>query len=161
MGGGSCFPRIEPGHQARLYVQDLDGGQPRAVGPEGLRLPSLGGAVSPDGIRAIVLDPDWAPALYTIGGAEVTPLPGLGPGDQPIGWSDDGRGIHFYRPAAPAVTVLRLDVASGRTSVVRELLPSSPDGLFGEYRILATPDGRSFAYNYLRQSNDLYLAQGF
>ena len=155
------FSAIEPGHQARLYVQDLDGGTPRAVGPEGLRLPSLGGAVSPDGIRAIVLDPDWAPALYTIGGAEVTPLAGLGPGDQPIGWSDDGRGILFYKLAAPDVTVLRLDVASGRTSVVRELLPSSPDGLFGEYRILATPDGRSFAYNYLRQSNDLYLAEGF
>ena len=88
-------------------------------------------------------------------------FPASKPGDHPIGWSGDGRGILFYRPAAPAVTVLRLDVASGRTSVVRELLPSSPDGMFGEYRILATPDGRSFAYNYLRQSNDLYLGAGF
>jgi hypothetical protein len=126
-----------------------------------LRLPLFGGAVSPDGIRTIALDPDLGPALYTIGGTEVTPVPGLGPGDQPIGWSDDGRGILFYRPAAPGVTVLRLDVASGRASVVRELLPSSPDGMFGEYTILATPDGRSFAYGYLRQSNDLYLGEGF
>jgi len=155
------FSAIEPGHKARLYVQDLDGGKPRAVGPEGLGLPSFGGAVSPDGLRTIVLDPDLGPALYTIGGAEVTPVPGLGPRDQPIGWSDDGRGILFYRPAAPAITVLRLDVASGRTSVVRELLPSSPDGKFGDVRILATPDGRSFAYGYLRESTDLYLSEGF
>jgi serine/threonine protein kinase len=154
------FSAIEPGDKARLYVQDLDGGKPRAVGPEGLTLSPLGGAVSPDGTRTIALDPDLGPALYTIGATEVTPLPGLGPGDQAIGWSDDGRGILFYRPAAPAVAVFRLDIASGRTSVVRELLPSSPDGRFGHYRILATPDGRSFAYNYLRQANDLYLGDG-
>jgi hypothetical protein len=155
------FSAIVPGHKARLYVQDLDGGGPRAVGPEGLRLPSLGGAVSPDGLRAIALDADSAPALYTIGGTEVTPIPGLGSGDQPMGWSDDGRGILFYRPAAPALAVLRLDLASGRISVVRELLTSSPSGMFGDYHVLATPDGRSFAYNYLRQSNDLYLGEGF
>ena len=106
-------------------------------------------------------DPDLGPALYTIGGTEVTPVTGLGPGDQPIGWSDDARGILFYRPLAPALAVLRLDLASGRTSVVRELLSSSPSGMFGDYHVLATPDGRSFAYNYLRQSNDLYLGEGF
>jgi Tol biopolymer transport system component len=155
------FSAIEPGHGARLYVQDLDGGKPRAVGPEGLRLPPLGGAVSPDGLRTIALDPDIGPALYTIGGTEVTAVPGLGPGDEPIGWSDDGRGILFYRPAAPAITVLRLDVASGRTSVVRELLPSSPDGMFGDYRILATPDGRSFAYNYLPRMERSGTWRGF
>ena len=137
------------------------GAGPRAAGPEGLRLPWLGEAVSPDGTRTIALDPDVRPVLYSIGGTEVTPVRGLGPGDQPIGWSDDGRGILFYRPDAPAATVFRLDVASGRTGVVRELLPSSPDGMLGVYRILATPDGTSFAYNYLRQSNDLYLGEGF
>ena len=155
------FSAIEPGHEARLYVQDVDGGQPQAVGPEGLRLASFGGAVSLDGTRTIALDPDLGPVFYTIGGTEIIPIPGLGPGDYPIGWSDDGRGILFYRPAVPAVTVLRLDVASGRTAVVRELLPSSPDGMFGDIRILATPDGRSFAYGYLRQSTDLYLGEGF
>jgi hypothetical protein len=33
--------------------------------------------------------------------------------------------------------------------------------MIGDYRILATPDGRSFAYGYLRQSTDLYLGEGF
>ena len=112
-------------------------------------------------MRTIALDPDIGPALYTIGGTEVTAALGLGPDDDPIGWSDDGREILFYRPTAPDVTVFRVDLASGRTSVVRELLPSSPEGMFGDYRILATPDGRSFAYNYLREWNDLYLGEGF
>jgi hypothetical protein len=40
-------------------------------------------------------------------------------------------------------------------------LSSSPSGMFGDYHVLATPDGRSFTYNYLRQSNDLYLGEGF
>ena len=71
------FSAIEPGHEARLYVQDVDGGKPRAVGPEGLRLPSFGGAVSPDGTRTIAFDPDSGPVLYAIGGTEVTPVPGL------------------------------------------------------------------------------------
>jgi len=155
------FSGIEPGHEARLYVQDLDGGKPRAVGPEGLRLPPFGGAVSPDATRTIALDPDRGPVLYSIGGKEVTPIAGLGPGDYPIRWGDDGRGILFYRPGAPALAVLRVEVASGRTSVVRELLSSPPEAMFGVYRILATPDGRSFAYGYLRQSTDLYLGEGF
>jgi hypothetical protein len=155
------FSAAEPGHQSRLYVQDLDAGKPRAVGPEGLRLPSFGGAVAPDGLRTIALDPHQDPVLYSIGATEVTPIPGLGPGDYPIGWSDDGRGILFYRPGEASLEVLRLELASGRTSVVRELLPSSPDRMIGDYRILATPDGRSFAYGYLRQSTDLYLGEGF
>ena len=31
--------------------------------------------------------------------------------------------------------------------------------MFGDYHVLATPDGRSFAYGYLRQSNDLFWAR--
>ena len=33
--------------------------------------------------------------------------------------------------------------------------------LQGQYRILVTPDGESYAYSYTRQVNDLYLTSPF
>ena len=36
-----------------------------------------------------------------------------------------------------------------------------PRGLQGQYRILVTPDGESYAYSYTRQVNDLYLTSPF
>jgi Tol biopolymer transport system component len=39
----------EPGRRPRLYVQNIAGGKPRPISPEGFRLGQQGGAVSPDG----------------------------------------------------------------------------------------------------------------
>jgi hypothetical protein len=51
----------------------------------------------------------------------------------------------------------RLDVASGRTQPWNRLGHTIPSGLAGDYRVLVTPDGESYAYNYFRSLSDLYL----
>jgi hypothetical protein len=51
-------------------------------------------------------------------------------------------------------------VATGRTRPWTGLRPGPLSGLLGDYRILISPDGESYAYNYVRQMSDLYLATG-
>ena len=37
---------------------------------------------------------------------------------------------------------------------------TKPSGLEGDYTVLVTPDGASYAYSYLRFMSDLYLVTG-
>jgi hypothetical protein len=37
---------------------------------------------------------------------------------------------------------------------------SRPSGLVGEYTVLVTPDGASYAYSYTRALRDVYLLTG-
>jgi hypothetical protein len=37
---------------------------------------------------------------------------------------------------------------------------SRPSGLEGDYTLLVTPDGASYAYSYIRAMSDLYLVTG-
>ena len=149
------------GHDARLYVQDLGGGGPRAISPEGFQLQPLGPSVSADGRRALAIAADFSPVLYPLDGGEPKAVPGLAPGDLPIGWTEDGTGVFFYKVDELAATVFRADLATGRTQTVRELSASPPRGMVGDYRILTTPDARSFVYSYIHNVSDLFYAEGF
>jgi hypothetical protein len=50
---------------------------------------------------------------------------------------------------------------AGRARPWNRLGRAAPTGLQGQYRILVTPDGESYAYSYTRQVNDLYLTSPF
>src|SRR5258708_7648621 len=50
------FDGHEPGHASRVYIMSLDGGQPRALTPEGFSLRSR--SLSPDGKRVAILASD-------------------------------------------------------------------------------------------------------
>jgi eukaryotic-like serine/threonine-protein kinase len=148
------------GHDARLYVQDIAGGAPRTISPEGFQLQPLGPSISPDGHRAVAIASDFSPVLYPLEGGEPKAVPGLAPGDLPIGWTEDGTGVFFYKVDEPAATVFRADLTTGRTQAVRELSASPPRGMVGDYRILTTPDARSFVYSYIHDVSDLFYAEG-
>ncbi len=68
----------EPGRGSRLYLQSLDGGDPRAFTGEGVHLASYRArAVSPDGRFVIATGPDRMPALYPIDGGAVSANSGV------------------------------------------------------------------------------------
>jgi hypothetical protein len=148
------------GHDARLYVQDLGGGGPRAISPEGFQLQPLGPSVSADGRRTVAIAADFSPVLYPFDGGDPKPVPGLAAGDLPIGWTEDGTGLFFYKVDEPAATVFKDDLSTGRTQAVRELSASPPRGMVGDYRILTTPDAGSFVYSYIQNVSDLFYAEG-
>ncbi len=148
----------EPGHGSRLYLWDLSGGKPRAISPEGYR--SFPRAVSPDGKLVAVRGPDQRLYLYPLAGGEPSAIAGLTPEDTPTTWSADGRFLYVYRRRDLPAKVYRLDIATGRKELWRELMPFDAAGVRSISPPLVTPDGKSYAYAYIRTLSDLYLVEG-
>ena len=150
----------EPGHGSRLFVQDVSGGKPRAITPEGVT--ALGGEpVSPDGRSIVATGPDRRIAIYSVEPAEPKAIAGIDPSELPIRWTEDGRGLYVWKPSEMPAHVSILDVATGRRTPWKDILPPDPAGILGLWPIVITPDGKSYAYSYRRILGDLYVADGF
>ncbi len=148
----------EAGRGSRLYLRDLSGGKPRAISPEGYR--SFLRMLSPDGKLVAVRGPDQRLYLYPLAGGEPSAIPGLTSEDTPTAWSADGRFLYVYRRRELPAKVYRLDVATGRKEFWRELMPFDAAGVRSISPPLVTPDGKSYAYAYIRTLSDLYLVEG-
>ena len=154
------------GRPRRLYEQDLEGGDPRPISAEGV----IGGFLSPDGKRLVVLGQDTRLSLLTLAGGEVKPLAGSEAGDRPLGWSSDA-GSLFVRPrrggdgglgnSALRDSVFRINVESGRREIWKEFRPSDPSGMTSIGVNAITPDGKTLAATYTRRNSDLYVATGW
>jgi hypothetical protein len=116
--------------------------------------------VAPDGRTIAALAQDGKPVLFSLGGGDVRPCPGLETGDVPIRWSADGRVLFFARYRGFTTAVHRLEVATGRLALLRELAAPDPAGAHGPPRVRLTPDGRSYAYSRWQNLSDLYLVDG-
>jgi dipeptidyl aminopeptidase/acylaminoacyl peptidase len=157
-GNRLLFTATEAGHGTRLYVRDLAGGKPRAITPEGYSL--FRGTISPDAKVAAVSGPDRRIYLYPLGGGEPTPLPGLSKTDRPVRFSSDGRTLFVQSVIGVPSYVYRYDVASGKKEVWKELAPADAAGLNTVSRFVTTPDGKTYAYSYLRVLSYLQLVEG-
>ncbi|HXY42399.1 MAG TPA: protein kinase [Vicinamibacteria bacterium] len=140
----------------RAYTQDLEGGEPRALGPEG----AIAVAVSPDGRLLVSIPKGGTPLLYPLAGGEPRPIPGIEPGEQAIGWSQDGRSLYVARPGSSAVKVHRLDLATGRRQLLHDLAPADPAGVYPGFTPGISADGKSCAYSFIRSLSQLYLIDG-
>ncbi|MBI3664906.1 MAG: serine/threonine-protein kinase [Acidobacteria bacterium] len=148
----------EPGHGVRLYVQDLSGGKPRAITPEGISI--RGSAVSPDGRAIICRNPDGKYFLYPADGGEPRSIPGLGPEELPSQWGADGRSLYIFRRGELPARVYRLDLSTGRKELWKQFMPADPTGVDGIGRPIVTVDGKSYVYNYARILSELYVVEG-
>jgi hypothetical protein len=153
------FTGFEADRPVRTFVQDLSGGQPRAVTPEGVA--SIN--VSPDGLMVIARAPDGTTRFYPVAGGDARPVPGLEPADGFIRWTADGRGLYLRRlvPETNAVQIATLDLATGRRTPVRQVAPiSSALPLGGVGQLLITPDASGYVYGYGVTLADLYIVGG-
>jgi len=157
---GTCvlFSGNEPGHGIRLYVQALDGGPPRPVTPEGIRI--TWHPVSPDGRTVAAVGPGDQVLLYPLRGGDPEPVRGIVAGDRPVRWSADGRAIFLLRDGELPAPLVRLDLATGRREPWKQFMPSDPAGVGLINPAFVTPDGRHYVYSFRRVLSDLYLAEG-
>ncbi|KAA0251822.1 MAG: serine/threonine protein kinase [Acidobacteria bacterium] len=149
----------EAGRAQRLFLQELPAGLPDPVSPEGTG--SLDGAVSPDGSRIVTRGPDGVFRLFPLDRGEPRPVPGLLPGDRPVGFAADGRGL-FVRSGSfgPLVRIDRLDLGSGARTTWGEVRPSDPAGVLFIGRVLLTPSGEGLFYQFERLLGDLFVVEG-
>jgi DNA-binding winged helix-turn-helix (wHTH) protein len=142
-----------PGRPGRLWVQDVAGGRARPLTPERTGV----GVISPDG-RTVATIGDDGHFLYPTAGGERRPLRGPEPEEWPIQWGDDGR-LYVARQDQLPVRVMRVDVATGRRELWRELGPSDRGGILG-IRPLLTRDAKAYVYTYNRLLSDLFEVRG-
>jgi serine/threonine protein kinase len=152
------FSGKEPGHAARIYLQDSADAKPVPISPEGIDPLVL--VLSPDGQQVVGVGPDEKAYFYPVAGGEPKAVPGIEVGEQPIQWSDDAKAIYFYKPGDLPAKVYRLDLSTGHKTLWKELMPSDSAGVSRIGPILITPDGKSCLYGYHRILSDLYLVEG-
>ncbi|MEP6769980.1 MAG: protein kinase [Acidobacteriota bacterium] len=152
------FAGNEPGRGTRLFVQDVAGGKPRAITPEGVNF--LFDMISPDGKSVVATGTDRKIDLYQIAPEEPRPVPGLASDDIPLRWTPDGTSIFVYHPSAPPLRVEKVDVKTGRRTLWKEINPPDPSGVEQVGPIVISPDEKSYVYSYRRAVGELYLATG-
>ena len=149
------FSGNQPGHGARCFIQNIDGGKPRPVTPEGI----VFCRVSPDGKWIAGRSGGGEGWLYPTDGGEARPIPGLQPGES-FGWTADPRFLYAYRWKQALIKIYRLDILSGQRRFFKEIMPPELSESCDINRVLFSSDGRHYAYSYTRLLSELYMIKG-
>ena len=147
------------GQAVRCYIQDIEGGEPRAITPEGYYFWLGQRAVSPTG-EWIAAETDGPPSLFPIAGGEAREISGIEPEDDFFAWSSDGRSIFVSPRLEVPMMVHRINLATGKRTLWRVLAPADPVGVISTYAIQISADEQSYCYTYGRNITDLYLVEG-
>jgi dipeptidyl aminopeptidase/acylaminoacyl peptidase len=146
----------EPGHAPRCYVQEIAGGKPRAVTPEG----TTQGILSPDTRQILVHASGGGLVLYPAGGGEGRPVPGTTPDEVAIRWSPDGGSLLVFHESDVPLRIERVTFPSGRRDPVRTVGPADLGGVISVSSPFFAEDEKSYAYVYSRTISHLFLVQG-
>jgi eukaryotic-like serine/threonine-protein kinase len=145
----------EVGHPPRCYFVDASSGNAKVVTPEGV----LCGPVSPDD-RSIIGKGPSGPVLYSAEGGTPRLIPQLDPKFNPVRWSNDGLALFGYYPGELPSKVYKIEIATGKQTVIGELRPGAPAGVVMVAPVMVSGDGTRFAYSYNQTLSVLYLVTG-
>ena len=159
-GKNILYAGSESGHGIRLYVRSVDGGKPRAVGPEGIATALPGFAITADGKSVAAIGPDRKAQIFPIDGGAARTIAGVQDGEFPLRFSPDGRWLYVWKRGDVPARVTRVEIESGRRELWKDLLPADPAGVERISNVLVAPDGKSYAYCYARLLSDLFVVEG-
>jgi len=145
----------EAGKGTRFFLQEVAGGAPRPVTPEGTR----DGLLSSDGRFVLARGPGMKYFVYSIADGEPRPVPGLTEADVLAQWSADGRSVLAYRRAEIPYHLERVDLSTGNRKLFKELAPSDRTGLLSIRGVFVTDDLRSYAYTAYYQVSYLFVSE--
>ena len=146
----------EPGRGAQCFIQDLRGGPPRPVTPEG----TYGGLAAPDGHTVLITNRDYRYELYALTGGPAKAVPGLTPMDRIVQWSADGRSLLLARLEGQKAHLERFDLASGRRTLLRSIAQPSAPGVLHIEGVALTEDAKTYVYSYLKMLSKLFVVTG-
>jgi Tol biopolymer transport system component len=150
------FGGQEAGKGWRVYRFALEGGKPRPVSPEGVRIPAfMSGPVSPSGkwYFAARGPRDWF--RFSTEGGEGRPIAGFEPGEFPLRWAS---AESLWVRNSVSGEVARLDLTTGRRTEGRKIQPA--DATLGVRRVVMTADGNTYVYAAIRAHSLLYVVEG-
>ena len=147
----------EAGHGVRCYLQDLAGGKPVPLTPEG----TTGGRPSPDGRRVAVFEPGTGLRIYPVPSGPGQSVPGAKRGDQVVRWTPDGKALLLENALSDVPsTIERLDVATGKREPYVTLGPADLTGALQVDPIALSDDGKSYVYGLRRMASHLFVLTG-
>jgi DNA-binding SARP family transcriptional activator/WD40 repeat protein len=153
------FSANEKEQGTKLYLQAING-EPVCLTPdeEGIEISSPH-SISPDGRQVAIINPENIICLLEIENRKCAALKKLGENFLFVRWSVDGRYIFIRERGQVPALIYRYDLASGQMEEWLELTPKNQIGVHEILRVLLTPDGRSYAYSFVRELSDLYLIE--
>jgi hypothetical protein len=146
----------EPGRPGRTYMVDLSTGKAQPVTPEGIyaTLPS------PDGKFLAGETADYKLDLFPLDGGPARPIPDIEPGYLLAQWSADSKALYVYRPGDVPLKIQRLDIATGKMKLMRELVPADLGGVVSIGPVITNLNASEFAYSYYQTLSVLYIISG-
>ena len=148
----------KPGVGDRIFLMDWEGRDVQTLGPDD---PTGSPRFSHDGKRAIIRSSKGGRQIWNLDGGAPTDLPGIGPKETVIQWSDDGRLLYLRSLFVLPVELSRYEIATGRKTAWQKLEPVDLAGVSGLQRVLVSRDGRYYAYSYwTKTKSDLYVIDG-
>jgi hypothetical protein len=145
----------EPRKPTRAYRQDI-AGEPMPWLQEGV----IPAAISPDGQRILAIDHERKWGWYPAAGGAAQPAPGLTADDAPagiVGWSADGRALFMHTGTDVPARIDRIDVKTGRRTLLKELGPADLTGLGMFDPLTVSHDGSQYAYRYRKVLSTLFV----
>ncbi|MCA1625910.1 MAG: protein kinase [Acidobacteria bacterium] len=154
------FAANESDKGTKLYVQELDG-EPVCLTAEqeGMEISSPH-SISPDGKQVAIINSEKRICLYGIEDSKRELLPDLTADYLVVGWSGDGSYLFIRERGQVPAIVYRYELATAKTEEWLRLMPQDKTGVHEILRVLLTPDGKSYAYSYVRDLSDLFLIEG-
>ena len=146
----------EPGHPGRSYIVAVDGGKPEPVTPEGVyaTLPS------PDGKYVVGANADNQLSLFPLDGGPARPIPNVDPAYLLAQWSADSKALFVFRQGEVPLKIERLDVATGKAKLVRQLFPMDLGCVVSIGPLIMHVTASEFAYSYYQTLSVLYVISG-
>lgn len=143
------------GHAARCFLQNVDGGEPRPVTPEGVGFCNL----SPDG--------RWIAGSWNKDGLQIYPIDGGAPRkvqgilpEEDFAWTSDPHFFYVYKAREKQIKVFRLNIDTGQRQLFKEIVLPDSAGVCGPTHLLFSADGREYVYGYVQLLSDLYVVSG-
>jgi len=149
------FGASEPGHGGRVYAEDIDGGKPTPITPEGVTAV----AASPDGKFLVSSDPNSGVTLAPVEGGPARTVLSAESGLRFVQWSEDGKSM-FVRDGDLPATIYKVNLSNGEKTAVLKLTPPDAAGVDGVFNIVLSRDGKSYAYDYYRNLSTLLVVEG-
>ncbi|MGB0066074.1 MAG: winged helix-turn-helix domain-containing protein [Terracidiphilus sp.] len=142
------------GHAAQCFLQNIGGGEPRAITPEGLSFCQL----SPDG-KLIAASGGGSVQIYPIDGGAPRTVQGM-LAEESFTWTSNPHFFYVYKTREKQIKVFRLNIDTGQRQLFKEIVLPDNAGICGPTHLLFTPDGREYVYGYVQLLSDLYLVSG-
>ena len=154
------FVGNEAGHRIRYYVQNVDGGSPRAITPENVSFNSVDPVtISPDGRSVAVAGLDGKIVLYPLDDGTPHTVPKLEDGFAPLRWCP-GNSLMVYHAGDVPVKILRVHVDTGEQTLWNELAPANRTGLSAVQEVRVGADCQSSAYSAQYSPSELWIVDG-